>query len=178
MFDDIILEGTDLPDLSMDDIDISTQFLGMNVDYPIYINAMTGGSQKAYEINAFLSKIANHFKLPMITGSQSIMFKDPNAIESFLVTRNHHQGILVSNINPNMTLEQAIISVSTIQANALSIHLNVIQELAMTEGDRDFRSWSTNIKHIVDNIKVPVLVKQVGLGLSVKTVQKLKNTWG
>ena len=47
MFDDIILEGTDLPDLSMDDIDISTQFLGMNVDYPIYINAMTGGSQKS-----------------------------------------------------------------------------------------------------------------------------------
>ena len=103
-------------------------------------------------------------------------------LNHFLVTRNHHQGILVSNINPNMTLEQAIISVSTIQANALSIHLNVIQELAMTEGDRDFRSWSTNIKHIVDNIKVPVLVKQVGLGLSVKTVQKIKkhlglNTW-
>ena len=175
MFDKIKLEGTDLPDLSIDDIDLSTTFLGMKVDYPIYINAMTGGSQKAGEINKFLAKIANYFNLPMVTGSQSIMFKDLSATETFKVIRDTYNGIIVSNINPNMTLEQAKIAVDTINANALSIHLNVIQELVMTEGDRDFRNWTSNIKEIVQNLSVPVIVKQVGLGLSNQTIAKLKS---
>nr|WIF87824.1 type 2 isopentenyl-diphosphate Delta-isomerase [Acholeplasma laidlawii] len=174
MFDKIILEGTDLPDLSIDDIDLSTEFLGMKVPYPFYINAMTGGSEKAHKINKFLSMIAAHFNLPMVTGSQSIMFKDPSSIESFKVIRNNHKGIIVGNINLNMTLEQAQVAVSIIEANALSIHLNVIQELVMNEGDRDFRLWSNHIESVVKHLNKPVIVKQVGLGLSLKTIQKLK----
>lgn len=174
-FDKIVFEATDLPDLSIDDIDLSTTFLGYAIDYPVYINAMTGGSDKAYEINEFLGKIAAHFNLPMVTGSQSIMFKDPEAIPSFTVIRKHHKGVLVSNINPNMTLEQAKQSIETIGANALSIHLNVIQELVMTEGDRDFTKWSENIRTIVQNLNVPVIVKQVGNGLTGKTITKLKS---
>ena len=173
-FDDMILEGTDLPNLSMADIDLSTTFLGNKIPYPIYINAMTGGSDEAYRINEFLAKIANHFNIPMVTGSQSIMFKDPKAVASFEVIRKHHDGILVGNVNPNMTLKQAKEAVTGIQADALSIHLNVIQELVMTEGDRDFRHWSHNIAQINQSLNVPVIVKQVGLGLSNKTIKELK----
>lgn len=174
-FDKIILEGTDLPDLSLDDVDLSTTFLGHKVDYPIYINAMTGGGKNAYKINEFLAKIAHHFGLPMVTGSQSILFKEESSITSFEVIRQHHDGIIVSNINPNMSLQQARIALNSIDGNALSIHLNVVQELIMPEGDRDFSKWSQNIKQIIEQVDVPVIVKQVGLGFSHKTILKLKS---
>src|SRR5690554_637521 len=86
-FDNILLESDDLPNLSIDDIDLSSTFLGYDIPYPFYINGMTGGSQKALEINDFLSKIANHYHIPMMSGSQSIMFKDPSSIKSFEIIR-------------------------------------------------------------------------------------------
>src|SRR5690554_7089347 len=60
-----------------------------------------------------------------------------------------------------------------IDANALSIHLNVIQELVMVEGDRKFTHWKDNIRNIVENINVPVIVKEVGFGMSKKTIKTL-----
>lgn len=173
-FDDVFLESTDLPEMSIEDIDLSTTFLGYDIPYPFYINAMTGGSLKATEINEFLSKLANHFNLPMVLGSQSIAIKDASWESSFKVARKHHNGLLISNVNPNFTLEQAKKAIQMVDSNGLSIHINLIQELSMAEGDRDFRLWNDNIKNIVSNIQVPVYVKQVGQGMSLQTVQKLK----
>lgn len=172
-FDRIFLASTDLPDLSMDAIDLSTTYLDYKIDYPIYINAMTGGSKKGYEINDFLSKLANHFGLPFVTGSQSVAFKDSSTIDSFKVVRKNHQGIVIGNLNANANLEKAKEAVAMIDADGLSIHLNVIQELVMTEGDRDFSLWSKHIKEIVLGLNKPVVVKQVGMGLSQKTIEKL-----
>lgn len=174
-FDDVYLESTDLPKMSINDIDLSTTFLGYNIPYPFYINAMTGGSLKATEINEFLSKIASHFNLPMVLGSQSIAIKDESWEHSFKTARKHHKGLLISNVNPNFTLEQAKKAVNMVDANGLSIHINLVQELSMTEGDRDFRLWDDHIKDIVSNIHVPVYVKQVGQGMSLQTVKKLKS---
>src|SRR5690606_9529936 len=154
----------DLPDLSMDQIELNTEFLGYKVPYPIYINAMTGGSANGHRINEFLSRLANHFNLPMVTGSQSIIFKDEASKPSFEIIRKNHQGIVVSNLNANASISQALDAIELISANALSIHLNVIQELVMPEGDRDFSQWTENIRKIKAAIDVPLIVKEVEIG--------------
>ncbi|MFA5692679.1 MAG: type 2 isopentenyl-diphosphate Delta-isomerase [Acholeplasmataceae bacterium] len=173
-FDKVKLIGTDLPDLSIDDINLETTYLGFKIPYPIYINAMTGGIKKALEINEYLAKLANHFNLPFVTGSQSIAIKNEESIPSFKIIRKYHQGILVGNLNPNYNYKDAIKAIKMIKADALSIHLNVIQELIMKEGDRDFKRWSKNIKEINEKIEIPLVIKQVGMGLSNLTIQKLK----
>src|SRR5690606_36493989 len=115
------LNSTDLPNLSMDDIDLSTTFLGYKVDYPFYINAMTGGSLKGYEVNNFLSQIANHFKIPFVTGSQSIALRDHKQIESFSIVRKNHDGLVISNLNANASIHDAVKAMDMIQADGLSI---------------------------------------------------------
>ncbi|HKL94822.1 MAG TPA: type 2 isopentenyl-diphosphate Delta-isomerase [Haploplasma sp.] len=173
-FDLIKLNHDSLPSLRFDDIDLSTNFLGKKVKYPFYINAMTGGSIKALEINKKLALIAKEFGLPFVLGSQSAALKDDSLIETYQIVRDVYPDVfLVSNVSANATLEQAKKAISMVKANALSIHLNVIQELVMNEGDRDFSKWESNIKTIINNVKVPVIVKEVGFGMSKRTIRHL-----
>lgn len=175
-FDKIILEHNSLPNLNYQEINLESDFLGFKSNYPFYINAMTGGSQKALEINKKLALIAKHFNIPIVLGSQSAAFKDPKLIETYKIVRdNYETGIIVANVSANATLEQAIKAVEMVNANALSIHINVVQELVMDEGDRDFSKWQSNIKTIVDNLTVPVIVKEVGFGMSKEVIERLKS---
>lgn len=175
-FDQVILEHNSLPNKSFADIDLTSNFLGHQVNYPFYINAMTGGSSKALEINKKLALIANHFNIPIVLGSQSAAFKDESLINSYRVVRdNYPNGIIVANVSANATLEQARAAVMMVNANALSIHINVIQELVMNEGDRDFTNWGNNISKIVKNLDVPVIVKEVGFGMSSDVIKRLEN---
>lgn len=173
-FDLIKLNHDSLPSLKFDEIDLSTNFLGHEVKFPFYINAMTGGSVKALEINKKLALIAKEFGLPFVLGSQSAALKDESLIETYQIVRDVYPDVfLVSNVSANATLEQANKAIEMVKANALSIHLNVVQELVMSEGDRDFSKWESNIKTIIDNVNVPVIVKEVGFGMSEKTISHL-----
>ena len=175
-FDKIILEHNSLPNLNYQEINLESDFLGFKSNYPFYINAMTGGSQKALEINKKLALIAKHFNIPIVLGSQSAAFKDPKLIETYKIVRdNYETGIIVANVSANATLEQVIKAVEMVNADALSIHINVVQELVMDEGDRDFSKWQSNIKTIVDNLTVPVIVKEVGFGMSKEVIERLKS---
>lgn len=175
-FDKIILEHNSLPNLNYQEINLESDFLGFKSNYPFYINAMTGGSQKALEINKKLALIAKHFNIPIVLGSQSAAFKDSKLKETYKIVRdNYETGIIVANVSANATLEQAIKAVEMVNANALSIHINVVQELVMDEGDRDFSKWQSNIKTIVDNLTVPVIVKEVGFGMSKEVIERLKS---
>lgn len=173
-FDKIILEHNSLPNKDYQDIDLSGSFLGFKTNYPFYINAMTGGSDQALEINRKLALIANHFKIPIVLGSQSAALKDPNLENSYKIVRdNYLNGIVVANVSANATLSEAKRAIKMVSADALSIHINVIQELVMSEGDRNFSKWESNIKTIIDNVNIPVIVKEVGFGMSKKTINKL-----
>lgn len=174
-FDRIYFEHDDLPGFSIDDVDLSTEFLGYKVKLPIYMNAMTGGSLISKEVNTFLAALANHFEIPMISGSVSSALKDETLADSFKVIREQHKGIVVSNINPNYGFKGAKRALDLLNADGLSIHLNVIQELIMPEGDRDFSKWEEHIAEIVKHLDKPILVKEVGFGLSPKTILKLQN---
>lgn len=175
-FDLINLEHNSLPNISMDQVNLKTNFLGFEIDYPFYINAMTGGSRKTKKINEKLALYAKEFNIPLILGSSSAFLKDETLLDTYLVARQiNKDGIIVANVSANATLDDAKLAVKMINADALSIHINVIQELVMKEGDRDFTKWTSNIKDIVNNIKVPVIVKEVGFGMSKKTITTLEN---
>ncbi|HHW79455.1 MAG TPA: type 2 isopentenyl-diphosphate Delta-isomerase [Acholeplasmataceae bacterium] len=175
-FDQIKIDHISLPLFNFDDVNLETTFLGYKIPYPIYINAMTGGSKKAHKINLKLSLYAKKFNLPMVLGSQSAALKNADLIDTYKVVRkNNPDGIIVSNINLNYNSKDANKAIEMVFANAISIHLNPVQELVMKEGDRNFSEWENNLKDILLNVNKPILVKEVGFGMSESTIIRLKS---
>lgn len=175
---DIFLEHNALPNLNFDEIDTSTMFLGKTISYPILINAMTGGSALTQEINRDLSTLAKEFNIPMAVGSQTIALEnDEESIESFKIVREiiGADGIVISNLSGQATVEQARQAIDLVQGDAIQIHLNPAQELVMEEGDKDFKGVIDNIEAIVKNIDKLVIVKEVGFGISEDVAERLYN---
>ncbi len=173
-FEKVKLIHQALPSYDLNEVSLKTNYLNHDFDLPIYINAMTGGSNKTLQINTKLALLAKKHKLAMAVGSQHVALDDAQYEASFKVVReNYPEGFLISNVNANATVEDAKRAIKMIDANALQIHINPAQELSMDEGDRTFKHWSENIKAIAQAVDVPVLVKEVGNGLSKETVDKL-----
>lgn len=173
-FDEIRLIHRSVPFLSINDIDLCTVILGEKFQYPFYINAMTGGNEEGNRINFKLAQLASHFNIPFFVGSQSLAFKEAGVNEEYKNLRTSFPDLfIVANINPNFSVEMAFEAVEMLKANALAIHVNSVQELVMSEGDRDFRSWRGNIKSIIEKINVPVIIKEVGYGMSSETISDL-----
>lgn len=170
-----------LPQLALNDVDTSVKVFDETTkwDTPLYINAMTGGSKKGENINESLARVAAKTGLAMASGSLSAALKNPHLEETFSVIRRFNpHGFVMANVSAGASAEQAIKAVEILQANALQIHLNAAQELVMSEGDRDFSAWLNNIEDIVralDSMKVPVVVKETGCGMSAHDVLRLKN---
>lgn len=170
-----------LPQLALSDVDTSVSVFDESIkwDTPLYINAMTGGSKKGENINESLARVAAKTGLAMASGSLSAALKNPHLEETFSVIRRFNpHGFVMANVSAGVSAEQAIKAVEILQANALQIHLNAAQELVMSEGDRDFSAWLNNIEAIVrelDSMKVPVVVKETGCGMSARDVLRLKN---
>lgn len=173
---DVFLEHNSLPNLNFDDIDTSVEFLGRRISYPILINAMTGGSSLTAEINHDLSMLAREYNIPMAVGSQTIALEeDEDAIESFKVARGiiGDKGVVIGNLSGHATVDQARKAIEMLKGDAIQIHLNPAQELVMEEGDREFRGVLNNIEAIVKNVNKPVIVKEVGFGISKDVAQRL-----
>ncbi|MES5088309.1 type 2 isopentenyl-diphosphate Delta-isomerase [Gardnerella vaginalis] len=170
-----------LPQLALSDVDTSVSVFDESIkwDTPLYINAMTGGSKKGENINESLARVAAKTGLAMASGSLSAALKNPRLAGTFSVIRRFNpNGFVMANVSAGVSAEQAIKAVEILQANALQIHLNAAQELVMSEGDRDFSAWLNNIEAIVrelDSMKVPVVVKETGCGMSARDVLRLKN---
>lgn len=170
-----------LPQLALSDVDTSVSVFDESTkwDTPLYINAMTGGSKKGENINESLARVAAKTGLAMASGSLSAALKNPRLAGTFSVIRRFNpHGFVMANISAGASAEQAIKAVEILQANALQIHLNAAQELVMSEGDRDFSAWLNNIETIVsalDSMKVPVVVKETGCGMSARDVLRLQN---
>lgn len=163
-----------LPGINYDDVNPSIQLFDRTFDYPFYINAMTGGSMKTLETNRKLALIAKRFNLMMAVGSQHAALDEPELTESFSIVRETYpDGFIIGNVSANATLDRAQKAVDMLSANALGIHINIAQEITMDEGDREFSHWENNIRDIVTGLEVPVIVKEVGFGMSEQTVSKL-----
>ncbi|MCM3077920.1 type 2 isopentenyl-diphosphate Delta-isomerase [Brevibacillus invocatus] len=173
-FDDVRFIPNSLPNIHYGNTLLVTDLGPFRLTSPIFINAMTGGAAATTEINQKLAIIAKERGLAMAVGSQMAALRDPTARESYTIVRKENpHGILFANIGAEATVEQAQAAVEMIEANALQIHLNVMQELLMPEGDRDFSGYLEKIQRIKNKLSVPVLVKEVGFGMSADTIQKL-----
>ena len=106
LFGDVFLEHNSLPNLNFEDINTKMTFLGKTIDYPILINAMTGGAAFSQEINRDLSNLAKEFNIPMAVGSQTIALEDVESRESFEIVRSviGSDGVVISNLNGRSSL--------------------------------------------------------------------------
>ena len=176
-FDDIHFVHQSLPNLCVNDIQFDLKIGELSLSSPIFINAMTGGGgERTYQINKGLAQAANLSGVAMAVGSQMSALKDAEEKYTYKVVREHNpNGIVIANLGSEATVEHAERAIDMIEANALQLHLNVIQELTMPEGDRDFTGALKRIETIVKNVSVPVIVKEVGFGMSRETVLSLNS---
>lgn len=173
-FDDVAFIHHALAGVNVDAVDISSRIGPWRLGAPIYINGMTGGTDMALPINTALAQAAAATGVPMASGSVAVALEQPETAKSFTVIREHNpDGIVWANLGAGRTLDHAKAAVDLLDADGLQIHVNPIQETVMPEGSRNFSDWLRLIDDIVADINVPVIIKEVGFGLSVKTVQQL-----
>lgn len=176
-FDRIRLMHRGLPELSLDEIDSSCDFLGYRLSFPMLISSMTGGDHELIKkVNRNLAVAANATGVAMAVGSQRVMFTSPEARESFELRQYAPDIPLIGNIgavqlNCGIGGEQVQQAIDVLQADALYLHLNPLQEAVQPEGDTDFSNLSEQISDLVSKLKVPVLLKEVGSGLSPSDIE-------
>lgn len=167
-----------LPELSLDEIDISRSVLGKTLQAPLLITGMTGGAARAQEINRTLARVAQQLGIAFGVGSQRAMMRQPELAATYQVRDVAPDILLFGNIGAVQAAESSTAQleelVATIDADALCIHLNPGQEMIQPGGDRDFRGCLDAIHRLVEELSVPVIVKETGCGLSARTLQKLK----
>ncbi|MDO5302146.1 MAG: type 2 isopentenyl-diphosphate Delta-isomerase [Tissierellia bacterium] len=174
LFDDIFLSHNALPEMNFDEVDTRVSYLGKPLEFPLMINAMTGGTEFTYNINRDLGALAHRFKLPIAVGSMTILKEDDDARSSFTVVREENpHGIILGNLNAFATAEDAKRAVDVLEGDGLQIHLNPGQELIQEEGDRQFYGVLKNIERLVQSVEVPIIVKEVGFGLSPQVIESL-----
>ncbi|MCP2036371.1 isopentenyl-diphosphate delta-isomerase [Planomicrobium sp. HSC-17F08] len=178
LFDDVRIVHQALPNLGVEDISIHTGTGDLKLESPVFINAMTGGGGSQTEkLNGMLARAAKETGIAMAVGSQMAAIKDADERASYEIVRKENpNGFIIGNLGSEATVQQAKEAVEMIEANALQIHLNVIQELTMPEGDRDFKGALERIAEIADKLHVPVIVKETGFGVSREAAEKLAAT--
>lgn len=170
-FDEVELIHSSLPLYNLDEIDLSTEFAGRKWDFPFYINAMTGGSNKGREINQKLAQVAESCGILFVTGSYSVALKNPTD-DSFSVKSSHPNLLLGTNIGLDKPVELGLQTVEEMNPVLLQVHVNVMQELLMPEGERKFRSWQSHLADYSEQIPVPIVLKEVGFGMDAKTIER------
>ncbi|MGF9817766.1 type 2 isopentenyl-diphosphate Delta-isomerase [Brevibacillus agri] len=173
-FDDVSFVPNSLPNIGYEQTRLDTEFASFRLPSPLIINAMTGGAEATTQINQKLAIIARERQLAMAVGSQMAALRDPSVAASYQIVRKENpHGIVWANVGAEATVEQAQAAVEMLAADGLQIHLNVMQELLMPEGDRDFSGYLERIQRIQESVDVPVIVKEVGFGMTKETMLKL-----
>lgn len=173
-FDRIQFVHHAIPEMDVEEVTLLPNFKALQMSHVLYINAMTGGSEWTAKTNEQLAQVAKATQIPMAVGSMHAALKNPAVRHSYAVAREQYpEGQIWANVSADVTLEEAEAAIEMIQANALQIHVNAPQELVMPEGNRQFKHWLTRISEIVKGVKVPVIVKEVGFGMSYDTIQQL-----
>src|SRR5688500_2223188 len=155
-----------LPVLDIDEIDTETTFLGKRLKAPLLISSMTGGFSLARTVNRNLAAAAQELGVAMGVGSQRVAIEEPSAAESFQVREVAPDILLLANLgavqlNYGYGLDQCRRAVEMIGADALILHLNVLQEAVQPEGNRNFAGLTAKIAAICRDLEVAVVVEEV-----------------
>lgn len=176
-FYDVEFVHNALPEISLKNVDCSVRFLGKKLNAPILISGMTGGTQKAGEINKKLAKIAQEKKIALGLGSCRPLLEDETKYDTYNVREICPDVPLLANIGAvqikHYDTKQISEMVKKLGANALNVHLNPLQEAIQPEGETDFVSVLSSIKKLCEELSVPVIVKETGAGISATVAIKL-----
>ncbi|WP_369691342.1 type 2 isopentenyl-diphosphate Delta-isomerase [Desulfolucanica intricata] len=173
-FSDIYLVHNSLPELNIEQVSTECEFLGKKLSAPLLINAMTGGHPDVVEINRSLARAARITGIAMAVGSQKAGLESPEVAFTYQVAREENPaGVVLANLSAGDSWMEARAAVEMIEADALQFYLNVPQEIAMREGERDFSGILKNIEQVNKTAGVPLIVKEVGFGMSMETVRQL-----
>jgi isopentenyl-diphosphate Delta-isomerase len=168
-----------LPELDLGRVDTALTLFGKKLAAPILISSMTGGTEQARLINQHLAEAAQEFHVAMGVGSQRAALEDPQQIPTYSITRKAAPDILLFanlgaiQLNYGYGIDECRRAVDMLQANALFLHLNPLQEAVQAGGDTNFAGLAKKIAGICKNLEVPVIVKEVGWGISERTAKIL-----
>lgn len=167
-----------LPELDRGEIHLGTTFLGKKLGAPLLISSMTGGTELAKTINFRLAEVAQEYRLAMGVGSQRIAVENPQVASTFAVRSQAPDILLLANLgavqlNYDYGLAECQRVVDLLEADALILHLNPLQECVQTYGDTNFRGLLNKIAILCQKLPVPVIAKEVGNGISAVMAQKL-----
>jgi isopentenyl-diphosphate delta-isomerase len=167
-----------LPEMNFSEVDTSMKFLGRKMSLPIMISPITGGSDRSRKINRALSELANDFKIGFAVGSQRGALTD-RSLETTYKIRKYAPDILVFanfgavQLNYGFSLDECRRAVDMIDADALVLHLNPLHEAFQPDGNTNFSGLLKKIEHICAKLDAPVVVKEVGYGISANLAKKL-----
>lgn len=177
-FDEYRFEHEALPEIDLDAIDVSVEFLGRRLAAPLLVSCMTGGTEMAGRINRNLAAGAERTGVAVGVGSQRKALEDPAKADTFRVREVAPSIPLLANLgavqlNYGMGVRECRQAVDMIGADALALHLNPLQEAIQPEGQCDFSGLLPKIGQVVREVGLPVVVKEIGCGLSEATARAL-----
>lgn len=178
-FDRIVFEHVALPEISLAEIDLSTDFLGRRLKAPLLISSMTGGPARSARINAHLAEAAETLGIAFAVGSQRIALegRGSGGLDRSLRALAPNIPILGNIGAAQLALgyrpDEARRAVEMIDADALIVHLNPLQEAVQTGGDTDWRGVLAAIERLARALPVPVVIKEVGAGISGRLARRL-----
>lgn len=178
-FDTITLQPEALPDFDYNDVDTKQDFLKSTFSLPIFITGMTGGIKDGKHINTTLAKLAEKYNIPMGLGSQKMVLFDSTCTPMFDLKKTYPDLFLIGNLgavsfNHGISAKDVVEKlIKPFELNAFALHLNALQECIQPEGERNFSNLYHKIETLVQCSPVPIIIKEVGSGISQKTFQKL-----
>lgn len=169
-----------VPELNLGEIDSAISLFGKKLHAPILISSMTGGTDIAHRINQNLAQAAQAHGIAMGLGSQRAALENPHLVYSYDVRKVAPDILLFANVgavqlNYGYTWEHCQRAVDMVQADALILHFNVLQEAVQPEGDVNFAGLLKKVENVCKHVSVPVIAKEVGWGFSEKNVRDLAN---
>jgi isopentenyl-diphosphate delta-isomerase len=179
-FDRLKFENNALPEIDLAEINLESQFLGKQIKVPLLISSMTGGTDQGDRINIHLAEAAEQAGIPLGVGSQRASIQNTNKPLSNFIRKYAKSIPVFANLgaiqlNNGFNINECERAINLVEADALILHLNPLQEGLQPEGQTNFRGLLEKIEQICTKIKIPVVVKEVGWGISVSVAQKLIN---
>lgn len=170
-----------LPEVNFHEVSTKASLLGREFSFPLFISSMTGGYADAGPVNAIIAEFCEAYDLPFGVGSQRAMLEDDSLADTFSIVREKAPNAFICSNIGGVQLIGGISAlklkslVDSIEANAVIVHLNPLQELMQPEGDRNFKGVLSGIEQLVKESPVPVIAKETGAGISKYVAKRLLN---
>jgi len=176
--EDVSFVHSALPEINFDDINTETKLFGKRLSFPLFISAMTGGTEEALKINKALAKACQKTGIGMGLGSQRAMIEDHSLTYTYDIRKYAKDILLIGNIGlPQLVKgyneKEAIYAVEEVKADMLAVHLNSLQEVSQPEGDLFFKDGLSILKNLKRKVSFPLIVKETGAGISKEIAEKL-----